>query len=248
MKKLLSLWCLLLLLACGKESGNMLDSNTAKNGSLSRFAIKDQCMYALDFDALKVFDISDNNRPELKNTLKLDFGIETISIYGNYIYVGAINGIYIVDIKSAFNPILLQKVEHHISCDPVVIQNDIAYSTQRSNAVDCGNAWSRSLLLVYDVKDPINPKEINSLAMEKPYGLAVENNWLFVCDEGRNGVVIFDISQPDKPYEKGIIAVKEARDIILTYPYMIISTKTDFKIFNYSNVQSTYYLSSITLH
>ena len=234
--------------SCNKGSENLLNANnTGKNGSLTRFAIKDDFMYAVDLNYLKVFDISNGDEPVLKNKIKVDYGIETISIYGNYVYLGAVDGVYIVDINTPQNPIELEKIEHHVSCDPVVVQNNIAYSTQRSNAVGCGTNWSSSVLAVYDVSNPLSPNLLANVGMSQPYGLAVENNWLFVCDEGKEGVVIFDVSDPSNPEEKGKIKMEQPRDIILAHPYMIISSKTSFKIYNYSNVLEATYISTIQL-
>jgi hypothetical protein len=248
MKNLLLILTIALLFSCGKESANLSNqNNTGKNGSLTRFAIKDDFMYAVDLNYLKVFDITNGDEPVLKNKIKVDYGIETISIYGNYVYLGAVDGVYIVDINNPQNPVELEKIEHHISCDPVVVQNDVAYSTQRSNAVGCGTNWSNSVLAVYDVSNPLSPNLLTNVGMSQPYGLAVENNWLFVCDEGREGVVIFDVSDPSNPEEKGKINIDQPRDIILAHPYMIISSKTAFKIYNYSNVLEATYVSTFQL-
>jgi hypothetical protein len=164
------------------------------------------------------------------------------------VYLGAVDGVYIMDINAPQNPIALEKIEHHVTCDPVVVQNNIAYSTQRANAIGCGSAWHESVLAIYDVGNPQNANLLNSINMEEPYGLAVENNWLFVCDEGKGGVVIFDVSDPKFPEEKAVIKIDQPRDIILTYPYMIISSKSSFKIYNYSNVLQTTYVSTFQLN
>lgn len=249
MKNFILLVSIVLLTACSKNSANLSQSNTTgKNGSLTRFAVKDNFMYAVDLNYLKVFDISNEDLPVLKNKIEVDYGIETISIYGNNIYLGAVDGVYIVDINNPLNPVELEKIEHHVSCDPVVVQNDIAYSTQRSNAIGCGNNWTSSVLAIYDVADPLHPNLLTDIPMEQPYGLAVENKWLFVCDAGKKGVVVFDISDPKNPLEKDIIPIEEPRDLILTYPYMIISSKTAFKLYNYTNVLEATYVSTLELN
>jgi hypothetical protein len=248
MKKIIFFLIVIALFACGKQSITTEQNTTGKNGSLTRFAIKDNYMYAVDVNYLNVYDISQGNNPILKNKIKVAYGIETISIYGEYVYLGAVDGVYIIDIKNPKNPIQLEKIEHHVSCDPVVVQNNFAYSTQRSNAIGCGSAWTESVLAIYDIANPQSPNLLNSITMEQPYGLAIENNWLFVCDEGKGGVVIFDVSDPANPIEKEVIKLEQPRDIILTYPYMIISSKTSFKIYNYSNVLSTTYVSTFQLN
>ena len=97
MKNLFLILTVALLFSCGKERANLSNqNNTGKNGSLTRFAIKDDFMYAVDLNYLKVFDITNGDEPVLKNKIKVDYGIETISIYGNYVYLGAVDGVYIV--------------------------------------------------------------------------------------------------------------------------------------------------------
>jgi hypothetical protein len=248
MKKNILFLFVSILFACNKQSITTEQNSTGKNGSLTRFAIKDNYMYAIDVNYLKVYDNTQGDDPVLKNKIKVDYGIETISIYGEYVYLGAVDGVYIVDIKNPQNPIELEKIEHHVSCDPVVVQNNIAYSTQRSNAIGCGSTWTESVLAVYDVANPKSPNLLTSIAMGQPYGLAVENNWLFVCDEGKGGVVVFDVSAPENPIEKEVIKIEQPRDIILTYPNMIISSKTAFKIYNYSNVLVPTYVSTFQLN
>lgn len=248
MKKIILFLMIAILFGCNKQSITTEQNSTGKNGSLTRFAIKDNFMYAIDVNYLKVYDITQGDDPVLKNKIKVDYGIETISIYGEYVYLGAVDGVYIVDIKNPLNPIELEKIEHHVSCDPVVVQNNIAYSTQRSNAIGCGSAWTESVLAVYDVANPQSPNLLTSIPMSQPYGLAIENNWLFVCDEGKGGVVVFDVSAPENPIQKQVIKIEQPRDIILTYPYMIISSKTAFKIYNYSNVLVPSYVSTFQLN
>ncbi len=235
--------------ACDKNSSDLSVSNSinGKNGSLTRFLVKDHYMYAIDFNLLKVFDISNNDNPILKGALKVGFGIETIFDYGSYLYMGASDGMYIIDITLPETPSLVKKVTHQISCDPIVVQNNIAYSTQRMGAA-CGSGNSRSALVVYDVSNPTEAYELNAISLSEPYGLAVEESWLFVCDAGKGGIIVYDTTNKKEPEEKGIIMIPDPRDIILNYPYMIVSTKTDYQLFNYSQPLQTHYLSTFSLY
>ncbi|MBK8848119.1 MAG: hypothetical protein IPO27_16910 [Bacteroidetes bacterium] len=97
---------LFILSACEKETTTTSERKaTGQSGSITRFAIKDNYMYTIDVNYVKIFDISNNDNPVYKNSIKLDYGLETITIYGNGIYVGANDGLYYLDINNPENPI-----------------------------------------------------------------------------------------------------------------------------------------------
>ncbi len=249
MKKLFVVVCTVLLAACSKDNSLSTNDagNTGKNGSLTRFAIKDNFMYAIDNNYVRVFDISNNDNPIQVSSTEVAYGLETIFIYADYIYLGATDGVYVLNIANPNHPAALPKIEHHISCDPVVVQNDYAYSTQRVTATGCGHVWQNSALAVYDVSQPNNATLVEEINMVEPYGLAVEGNWLYVCDPGRGGVVVYDISNPSNPVQKTVTHVNEPRDIITIYPYMIIATDTKFELYNYADPLNMYLISTLVL-
>ena len=81
-------------------------------------------------------------------------------------------------------------VWHVFGCDPVVVENDIAYVTIHSGNF-CGQ--NANDLLIYDVSNVKSPRHIVSYAMTKPKGLGIDNGTLFVCDDG---LKIFNASNP----------------------------------------------------
>jgi len=244
MKKLFFLIVIIFFASCEKFNVSPESEATGKSGSISRFAIKDNLMYAIDANYLRVFDISNSDHPVLVESTKVDYGLETIFIYGNYIYLGAVDGVYVIDINNPTAPHQLQKMEHHVSCDPVVVQNNYAYSTQRVSATGCGDHWTQSELAVYDVSN-INQSVLkNEIVMDEPFGLAAEGNWLYVCD---GGIVVFDITDPASPIRKDLVQVDNAHDIILNYPYMLVATSTSFELYNYSDPMNIHFVSTLAL-
>jgi len=248
MRKIIFLITVILFAACGKNDVSTVGDATGKNGSITRFAIKDNLMYAIDINYLRVFDISDGDNPVLVQSMEVAYGIETIFIYENYIYLGAVDGVYVIDINNPISPHQLQKIEHHITCDPVVVQNNYAYSTQRVTTTGCGNHWFQSALAVYDVSDINNSVLKKEITMGEPYGLAVEGSWLFVCDAVNGGILVFDITDPADPVEKSTANVIEPRDIILNYPYMLVATNTSFELYNYSDPLNIHFVSTFELY
>ncbi|HZG00218.1 MAG TPA: hypothetical protein VEY71_04405 [Chitinophagales bacterium] len=252
MKPFLLLLCAFAVAGCKDETGSFDfagASNTGKNGSITRFAIHNDYMYAIDLNYLRVYNLV-NDDPYLVHSLEIDYGLETIFIHGNRVFLGAVDGVYLVNIDNPAVPFFVEKLEHHISCDPVVVQGNYAYSTQRVTSVGCGNAWQESVLAVYNV-DPGNENGNQAetiLPMEEPYGLAVENEWLFVCDAGRNAIVVYELVTPETPVEKTTTPITQPRDIILLPPYMIVSTQNGFEIFNYADPLNMQHLSSLVLN
>jgi hypothetical protein len=248
MKQILTLIAVLFLFSCSSDSSReVVNSGTGQQGSITRFVISGSYMYAIDFNYLKIFSLANNDDPVFLTSIKIGYGLETIFVYGNYIYIGASDGVYVLSVTNPLSPVQLQKIEHHISCDPVVVQGNYAYSTQRVNAVGCGTLWQMSALAVYDVTAPAQASLVTSINMEQPFGLAVEGNWLFVCDQGKGGIIVYDISNPANPVEVTTTTVSEPRDIILMYPYMVVSTRTKFQLYNYSNPLNIYPLGSLTI-
>lgn len=248
MKKIFIAVCMLVLTGCSKDSDISSASETGKNGSIARFAIKGDLMYAIDLNYLRVFNISDSDHLQLVQSTEVDYGLETIFIYDHYIYLGAVNGVYVIEINNPTNPVQLEKIEHHISCDPVVVQNNIAYSTQRVSATGCGNNWMTSALAIYDVSDVNNPVLRNQLSLSGPYGLAIENHNLFVCDPLQGGIIVFDITDPIHPEQHAIATVSEPRDLILNYPYMLVATENTFELFNYADPLNIHHVSTFDLY
>lgn len=245
MKKLFFLVTIIFFASCEKMQVNPESTATGKSGSISRFAIKDNLMYAIDVNYLRTFDITDADHPSLVQSTEVAYGLETIFIYGNYIYLGAVGGVYVLDINNPTSPHQVQKMEHHISCDPVVVQNDYAYSTQRVSSTGCGDHWLESALAVYDVSD-LNSAELKKeITMNEPFGLAVEGSWLYVCD---GGIVVFDITNPADPVRKYVVQVTDPHDIILNYPYMLVATSTSFELYNYSDPLNIHFISTLALN
>jgi hypothetical protein len=87
-------------------------------------------------------------------------------------------------------PAYLSSIVHIVGCDPVVVQGDYAYVTIRGGN-QCGQ--NLSLLEVIDISNPSSPLLKASFAMQAPYGLGIDGNVLFVCDQG---LAIYDANNP----------------------------------------------------
>ncbi len=167
---------------------NDTSGGTGQGGSLARFKIVEDYLYAVDSHNINVFNISDLENPQNLDDVYAGFDIETIFYNGTYLFLGSMRGMYIYDITDPAVPSLISEFEHGTACDPVVVDGDYAYVTLR------GGNWcgaTESGLFIVDISDIQNPELAVQYPMDGPYGLGVKDEKLFVCD-GDSGLKVYD--------------------------------------------------------
>jgi hypothetical protein len=133
-------------------------------------------------------------------------------------------------------------------CDPVVVKEDYAYSTVKIIQNICGTISAQSALLVYDVSNTSAPMQVGTYFLNLPNGLAYKDNYLFVCDEGQNHLIVYDITDPEFLSElpQYGITIEDPIDLIIDGSNMIVATRTDFQIFDISDIESIQRIGSIS--
>ncbi|PWL40556.1 hypothetical protein DKG77_05975 [Flagellimonas aquimarina] len=164
------------------------DGGTGEGGSLARFKIVDEYLYAVDSHNINVFNISDLENPEDLEDVYAGFDIETIFNRGNHLFLGSMRGMYIYDISSPATPTFVSEFQHGTACDPVVVDGDYAYVTLRGGN-ECGALESG--LFIVDISNIEDPKLAVDYPMDEPYGLGIRDEKLFVCD-GSSGLKVYD--------------------------------------------------------
>ncbi|MFA7494000.1 MAG: hypothetical protein WCZ43_10870 [Proteiniphilum sp.] len=150
-------------------------------GSMSRFAIYKDNLYTVMNNHLGIFDLSDETPEKVGQDTYVGFDVETIFSYKNCMFMGTPTGMIIYSLEDPLKPERQSMITHVFGCDPVVVENDIAYVTIRSGTF-CGQTANE--LIVVDVSNPKQPKHIVTYNMENPKGLGIDNGTLFVCDDG----------------------------------------------------------------
>jgi hypothetical protein len=161
-------------------------------GSMARFTITGDHLYAVNHSSLQLFDISDQAHPQRGNTIQLGWGIETIFPYQDKLFIGSTTGMHIYDNSNPSNPVRLSTYAHVNSCDPVVVDGDLAWVTLRSG--NACNGFSNQLDVI-NIKDARNPQLVKTFPMQNPHGLGIDQSLLFLC-EGTYGLKVFDIKNP----------------------------------------------------
>ncbi|WP_149276775.1 LVIVD repeat-containing protein [Pareuzebyella sediminis] len=166
------------------------NSDTGQGGSLARFKIVGDYLYAVEWSSISVFDISDLDNPKTLEDVYVNGAIETIYNQGDILFIGGMQGMYIYDIKEPSKPAFVSEFVHGTACDPVVVDDTYAYVTLRGEN-SCGN--TESGLYIVDISDLKNPELKKFYALSGPYGLGFKDEKLFVCD-GSDGLKVYDKS------------------------------------------------------
>ncbi|MBS9461971.1 hypothetical protein KIM67_06075 [Flagellimonas sp. 389] len=162
--------------------------DTGQGGSLARFKIVDDFLYAVDSHNINIFNISDLENPQDLEDVYAGFDIETIFNRDNHLFLGSMRGMYIYDISSPATPTFVSEFQHGTACDPVVVDGDYAYVTLRGGN-ECGALDSG--LFIVDISNIESPELAVDYPMDEPYGLGIKDEKLFICDGG-SGLKVYD--------------------------------------------------------
>ncbi|MFP4089279.1 MAG: LVIVD repeat-containing protein [Cyclobacteriaceae bacterium] len=223
-----------------------LNQQIGVGGSMARFTITGNHLYSIDDYSMQVFDISQAENPvKSEQDIFIGFMIETIFPYQDKLFIGAQSGMHIYDNSNPENPVHLSTYEHITSCDPVVVEGNLAYVTLRGGT-EC-RGFSNQLEVI-DVEDPTNPQLLHTFAMQHPHGLGIDNGTLFIC-EGEFGLKAFDASDVSKIDQKQLMHISDihAYDVIPLGGVLMMIGNDGLYQYDYSNPKDIKLLSKIAL-
>lgn len=246
---------ILCIMGCEKDASTtsadmqtgLSSSNTSTigtGGSMARFTIVGNYLYAVDRTSLNVIDISNPTNMKKLNSVDLGIDIETIFPFKDKLFIGSAVAVHIVDISNPASPVkLAEAIQPTVlrRCDPVVAKDSVAYATLRTSG-PCGGTMS--VLAVYNVKDVQHPVSVNTLPLSAPYGLGYAQNTLYVCD-ATMGLKVYDISQPYNPVPVKTVTGSDMRDVIIMGDVLIGWTATGLVLYDISNRQNPVLIKQI---
>lgn len=161
-------------------------------GSMARFGIKGNLMYAVDEEQMKIIDITDRRNPQVSGSINYVWGEKTIYFAGSYLFIGTTWSMIIYDISAPAAPQEIGLLPTVNACNPMIFDDTLVYVTQRQGT-NCGG--DLNMLTVYNIKNILNPVQVRSYQMTGPMGLGMDADLLFLCDAG-SGLMIFDAEDP----------------------------------------------------
>lgn len=231
----------------GWIENDMVNSSTSgsasvgANGSMSRFALYNDNLYTVIENYMSIFDLRAEQPVKLAENIYIGWNVETLFSYDDNMFMGTPTGLLIYSVEDPLRPVFQSVITHVFGCDPVVVHNDIAYVTIHSGN-NCGQ--NANELFVIDVSNVREPKSLATYAMKSPKGLCVDQEMLFLCDDG---LKIFNITTAEKLYLSNPIHFKgmEGYDLIAQDNILMMITDDGLYQYDYSDFNNIYLLSKM---
>ena len=213
-------------------------------GSMSRFSIVNNYLYAVNNSSIKVLDISMAIDPQLQNTVGVGWNIETIYPFKNKLFIGSSNGMFIFDISNPAAPVREGSVAHFRACDPVVAGDTYAFVTLRAGTFCQG---TNNQLDVINVQNVMSPWLVKTYGLTNPHGLAKDGDLLFVCD-GSDGLKVYNTSNVFSLQLLDRVKNIETYDVIAWNNRLLVVAKGGLYQYNYSNPSSLSLISKLAVN
>lgn len=114
-------------------------------------------------------------------------GANAIAIAGRWLFVGAREGLVVIDIDKPLEPKILTTLDGFENISSIAVQFRYAFVTDAHG------------LHVIDVTNPSKPRHAANVAIEDARNVYVARTYAYVA-AGKNGVAIVDIEKPEKPF------------------------------------------------
>lgn len=212
-------------------------------GSMARFSIVNNYLYAINQSFLKSFDLSSPSEPVERSSTMVGWNIETLYPFEGKLFVGSTTGMFIYEINDPANPTPAGTFTHAVACDPVIADGKYAFITLRTGTLCRGN---NNQLDIVDVSDIHNPRMVKSYLMTNPAGLAKDGDALFICD-GTNGLKVFDASNVQNIKLMSHLEGIETYDVIAWNKLLLMVGGDGIFQYDYTDLASIKLLSKIVV-
>lgn len=182
---------------------------SGKGGSLARFTIAGNYLYTVDQSSLHTISLADAEHPQKVGAKELGIYTETIYPYQNTLLLGTETGMFVYDLSNPANPQQVTYFQHIRSCDPVVAQDNYAYVTLNTGNQRCFNGTNE--LQILDISNLNTPQLVKSISLTKPLGLDIDNDTLYLCDQG---IKVFNVASKQTPVQINYFSDIDAQDVI----------------------------------
>ena len=215
----------LVITACAMSEKSDVGGNSGdvsgKGGSLARFTISGSYLYTVDQSSLHTISLADAEHPQKVGSKELGIYSETIYPYQNTLLLGTETGMFVYDLSNPASPQQVTYFQHIRSCDPVVAQDNYAYVTLNTGNQRCFNGANE--LQILDISNLNSPRLVKTISLSKPLGLDIDNDTLYLCDQG---IRVFNVASKQNPVQINYFSDIDAQDVI-HQPGRIIVIGTD---------------------
>ncbi len=215
------------------------------NGSMSRFSIYDNKLYSVINNSLNIFDLTGEKPKKAADNLYVGWNVETIFSYKTNLFFGTSTGLLIYSVADPLKPEYQSCISHAYACDPVVVDNDLAYVTIHSGST-CDYSAKENALIIVDVKDVKKPTQLVTYNLTCPKGLGVDAGKLFLCDDG---LKIYKLSDPQTLMANQLVHYKglDGFDVIPFNNTLMMIANDGLYQYDYSDISQIKLLSKIEI-
>jgi len=210
----------LIMAACSmSEKSDMGGSSdgSGQGGSLARFTISGNYLYTVDQSSLHTISLADVEHPKKVADKSLGIYTETIFPYEGSLLLGTETGMFVYGLSDPANPDQITYFQHIRSCDPVVAQDKFAYVTLNTANQRCSNGSNE--LQILDISNLNSPQLVKTMSLTTPLGLAIDNDTLYVCDQG---LKVYNVTNKQNPVKIYSFSNINAQDVIHQQGRLII--------------------------
>ena len=220
-------------------------NSTGINGSMSRFSIYDNYLYSVINNYISIFDLNTSKPTKAAPDSYIGWNVETIFSYKTNLFFGTSTGMLIYSVSDPLKPVYQSSISHAYACDPVVVDNDLAYITIHSGSA-CDYSAKENALIIVDVKDVKKPNQQVTYNMTNPKGLGIDNGKLFLCDDG---LKIFNNSNPQTLLANQLAHFKniDGYDIIVHNNVAMMIAEDGIYQYDYSDLNNIKLLSKLPI-
>lgn len=218
-------------------------SSSGATGSMSRFGLYKEYLYTVVNNRMGIFDLSGETPVKAVEDLNIGGNVETIFSYEDKMFMGTPTGMLIFSVEEPLAPTYCSAIWHVYGCDPVVVDNDLAYVTIHSGNF-CGQ--NNNELFIVDVSDVYHPRQLVSYTMTSPKGLGIDNGALFLCDDG---LKVFRIGEPQTLLANQLIHQKgmDGYDLVAFDNTLMMITDRGLYQYDYTDINDIKELSVLPI-
>jgi hypothetical protein len=220
-------------------------STNGIGGSMARFTLVDDWLYAVDDANLKTINVSEPSNPQFMGEAQVDWHIETIYPFRDKLFIGSNNGVFMYDIsQTPENPQAAGQFTHVRACDPVIADEHYAYVTL-SDGTPCLGFDNELQIVNIDKLD--SSYLVSTYEMKHPLGLSKDGSVLILCDD-KDGLKVYDASDPLHIQSLGHFTDCTPIDVIATQGIALVLAKEGLFEFDYSKPKNVILKGKLTIN
>ncbi len=205
---------------------------------------------AADDEGLQVIDIINPESPEIVGSLKMQNSgrARFVHVSDSYAYVVSdLDGIFsleTIDISDPENPASVSYFSTQGSPRDLHVSGSYAYVVWESTSIT-GQQQAGGLKIM-DISDPENPVKASYTSTGTgAQGVFASGNYAYVADGGWDGLLIFDVRNPQNPNRISTLDVDDATKVYVSGNYAYVACSGELQVIDISDPQNPQTVGSV---